>query len=125
MTLDYVIPSLRELYIEMYWVYFYRETKKLQASRQSWILDWIPGRGFRIQGKGFQFLSVELLDPVFQSLVGFQIPWAVFRIPEPRIPVSASKNFPDSGIWIPLHVALNYMERPRSTFYYNKGWRKT
>ena len=58
----------------MYSVYFYRETKKLQASRESWILDWIPRRGFRIQGKGFQFLSVELLDPVFQSLVGFQIP---------------------------------------------------
>ena len=44
----------------------------------------------------------------YQSLVGFQTPWAVFRIRKPRIPdsaskfspipVSASKNFPDSGI---------------------------
>ena len=30
---------------------------------------------------------------------------AVFRISKPRIPDSTSKNFPDSGIRIPLHWA--------------------
>ena len=34
----------------------------------------------------------------FHSLVGFRIPWAVLRIPKPRIPDSITKNFPDSGI---------------------------
>ena len=48
---------------------------------------------FWISGTGFQFLSVGL-DSGFQSLVGF-------RIPKPRI----IRDFPDSGIQIPLHVA--------------------
>ena len=53
------------------------------------------------------------LDSGFQLLVEFRIPWAVFRIPKSRIwdatrkfsliPNSTSKNFPDSGIPIPLH----------------------
>ena len=38
---------------------------------------------------GFQTLDSSFcqwnLDSVFQSLVGFRIPWAVFRIPKPRI----------------------------------------
>ena len=56
---------------EMYSVYFYVETiKKLHALRQSWILDWIPRRGFPIQGTGFQFLSVELgpCIPIFSGI---------------------------------------------------------
>ena len=52
---------------------------------------------FRIPGTGLQFLS----DPGFWTpivyLVGFRIPWAVFRIPKPRIPDSISKIFPDFG----------------------------
>ena len=46
------------------------------------------------------------LDSGFQSLVGFRIPSAVFRIPKPRIPDSTSKKFLDSGIRIPLHGAM-------------------
>ena len=38
-----------------------------------------------------------MLDSGLQSLVGFWIPWSVFRIPKPRIPDSKSKIFPDSG----------------------------
>ena len=41
---------------------------------------------------GFQTLDSSFcqwnLDSVFQSLVSFRIPWAVFRIPKPRIPDS-------------------------------------
>ena len=44
-------------------------------------------------------------DSGFQSLVGFRIPSAGFRIPKPRIPDSRSKKFLDSGIRIPLHGA--------------------
>ena len=36
------------------------------------------------------------VDFGFRSLLGFWIPWAVFRIPKPRIPYSTSKNFPNS-----------------------------
>ena len=36
------------------------------------------------------------VDFGFRSLPGFRIPWAVFRIPKPRIPDSTSKNFPNS-----------------------------
>ena len=70
---------------------------------------------------GFQELDSSQwnLDSGFQSLVGFPILKAVFRIPKPRtpdstgkisrIPDSTSKNFPDSGFheqkfpgfWIP------------------------
>ena len=46
-----------------------------------------------------------MLDAGFQSLVGFRIPSAGFRIPNTRIPDSTSKKFLDSGIRIPLHGA--------------------
>ena len=45
------------------------------------------------------------LDSRFQSLVGFRILSAGFRIPKPRIPDSTSKIILDSGIRIPLHGA--------------------
>ena len=45
------------------------------------------------------------LDSGFQSLVGFRILSAGFRIPKPRIPDSRSEKFLDSGIRIPLHRA--------------------
>ena len=47
----------------------------------------------------------------FQSLVGFRILSAVFRIPRPRIPDSGSKKFLDSGIRIPLHRGIHYSWR--------------
>ena len=46
------------------------------------------------------------LDSGFQSLVGFRILSAGFRIPKPRIPDSTSKKFLDSRIRIPLHGAI-------------------
>ena len=46
------------------------------------------------------------LDSGFQSLVGFRIPSAGFRIPKPRIPDSTRKKFLDSGFRIPLHGAI-------------------
>ena len=56
-------------------------------------------------------------------LVGFRIPWTVFRVPNPRIldfisknsriPDSTSRNFPGSGIQIPLHWAISYL-KPRA-----------
>ena len=70
--------------------------------RQFWILDptpWIPDSSYWIPDL-FHWNS----DSGFQLSVGFQIPTAVFRIPNPRIPDSTSKNFLDSGIRIPLHV---------------------
>ena len=63
-----------------------------------------------IDGFSFELVAqsnVEFgnLDSGFQSLVGFRIPSAGFRIPKPRIPDSTSKKFLDSGIRIPLHGA--------------------
>ena len=51
----------------------------------------------------------------FQSLVGFRILSAVFRIPKPRIPDSGSQKFLDSGIRIPLHGGIHYSwKEPKS-----------
>ena len=85
----------------MYSVYFYVETiKKLHAPRQYWILDWIPRRGFRIQGTGFQFLSVKLgpCIPIFSG-----IPDSLSCIPDSKAQ--------DSGFHkqkFPLHKALTW-----------------
>ena len=63
-------------------------------------IDWSPYvREYKtVLDSGFQILDSSLcqwnLDSGFQSLVGFQIPWAVFRIPKSRIPDSTRKNFP-------------------------------
>ena len=54
--------------------------------------------GFHAVDFGFQELDSGLfrsnLDPRFQSLMGFRIPWAVFQIPKPQIPDSSRKKFP-------------------------------
>ena len=63
---------------------------------------WIPRRGFLIPGTWLQFFLVESWIG-FQSLVGFRIRRALFRIPKPRIPDSTSKNFTDSRTRIPSH----------------------
>ena len=61
---------------------------------------------FHVTDSGFQLLDCSLCQQnfysSFQSLVGFRFPWAVFRIPKPRIPDSTRKNFSDYGIRIPL-----------------------
>ena len=55
---------------------------------------------------GFQVLDSSLcqwnFDFGLQSLVGFRIPWVVFRIPKSMIPDSTSKfsQIPHSGYWI-------------------------
>ena len=58
-----------------------------------WFL--IARHRFRIPGTGFQIFVSGTWTP---DLVEFRIPWAVFRIPKPRIQDSTSKDFPDSGI---------------------------
>ena len=52
---------------------------------------WIPRRGFRIPSTGFRIFCQCSVDSRFQSLMGFRIPWSVFRIQKPRIPDSTSK----------------------------------
>ena len=54
------------------------------------------------------------LDSQFQSLVKFQILWAVLWILKPRNPDCTSKIFPDFGIENPLHWAKLFC-------YFNEG----
>ena len=57
--------------------------------------------GFHAVDSRFQLLDSSLcqwnLDSGFQSLVGFRIPGAVFRIPKSKIP--------DSSYWFPVFVS--------------------
>ena len=69
---------------------------------------WLPHHGFRIPGIEFRILCQSSLNSGFQSLVGFQIPCAVFWIPKPRILDFTSKTLPDLRIRISLHGATNY-----------------
>ena len=77
--------------------------------RQSWILNttlWIS-----------DILSVELGFRIPMALAGFQIPWAVFRIPKPMILDSTSKNFPNSRKRLTLNGAnWKYVYVHRLTF---------
>ena len=60
--------------------------------------------GLHAVDSGFQVLDSCLflwnLDSRFESFI------VAFRIPKPMIQDSASKIFPDSGIQMPLHVAV-------------------
>ena len=76
----------------------------------------------RLSIDGFSFKRVaqfnlewifSKLDSGFQSLVGFRILSAGFRIPKPRIPDSRGKKFLDSGIRIPLHGAIVWIDTLR------------
>ena len=95
---------------------------------------WIPRRGFWIPGRGLWFRAVDsgfravgsgfrAVDSGFRSVdSGFHavdstffvsdpsIPDSMSCIPDskPRIPVSTRKNFPDSGIPILLHDAIDF-----------------
>ena len=98
----------------------------LRVTKSKTVLD----SGFHPMDSGFQVLDFGPcqwnLDSGFQSLVGFRIPWAVFQIPEPRIPDSTSKiariqdsrnkilsdSNPDSLTWGDHSVQL-----PSFTFY--------
>ena len=55
--------------------------------RQSWILD--------SRNSVDSSLWKRILDSEFQSLMGFRTPWAIFRIPKPRIPDSTRNIFPE------------------------------
>ena len=76
--------------------------------RQSWILD------FHAVDSGFQVLDSNFcqwnLGSGFQSLVGFRIPWAVFRgaIHSTKIPTGNGPVFRDFSGWIePIHRVLD------------------
>ena len=71
--------------------------------------------GFRVLDSG---LVQWNLDSEFHSLVGFSIPWAVFRIPKPRILDSTSKIFPDFGFYM-----SKFSQIPESGFPYMGGSR--
>ena len=74
------------------------------SSWQSYIVDsksWNPA-GLKVLGSS---LCQWNLDSGFHALVGIRVLWAVFRIPELRIPVCTSKLLPDSGFHIPIHGA--------------------
>ena len=59
---------------------------------------WIPHWGFWIPGTGFQYFSVELGFWITKFLlVGFQIPWAVFQIPQAKISWIPESEFPYMG----------------------------
>lgn len=77
---------------------FGRSARPMYGPESKTVLD----SGFHVKDSGFQVLDSSLyqrnLDSGFQSLVRFRILSAVFRIPKPRIPDSASNNFPDCGI---------------------------
>ena len=63
--------------------------------------------GLQVLDSGF---SVNVNETGFQSLVGFGIPSAEFRIPPAKISRtldSTGTNFPDYGIRIPLRVSIN------------------
>ena len=77
----------------------------------------VKGNGKTVMDSGFHAVESRFqvvsslcqwnLDSEFQSLAGFWIPWAIFRILKSRIADSTSKKFPDSGIWIPLNGATD------------------
>ena len=71
----------------------------------------IDGFSFeRVAQSNLKWIFSKLDSGQFQSLVGFRIPSAGFRIPKPRIPDFRSKKFLDSGIRIPLHGAIDWSQ---------------
>ena len=65
----------------------------------------LPNSNMR-EEKWILVLVVKIVSCI-QSLMGFRVPWAVFRFPKPRIPDSTNKtDIPDSRIPIPLRGAI-------------------
>ena len=54
----------------------------------------IPLNWFRTPATGFRIIWKWNLDSGFQSLMGFGIPWPVFRIPQPKISLIPESGFP-------------------------------
>ena len=67
---------------------------------------WNPHGGFRIPDTGFQYLSVDL---GFWILIVSWVPNSLSCIPDSKTQNSGfhKKNFPDSGMRIPLYGAKN------------------
>ena len=91
----------------MTFVVLFAPCKGIQDS----LVFWIPRHGFRIPATGFHYLSVErgFWIPIVNGIPDFFIlsfPGVVFRIPEPRIPDSTIKSFPDSRIQILIYGAI-------------------
>ena len=84
--------------------------KITKTPKESITWRFFPLHGFRSPGTGFQSLSVErgFWIPPFS---GFRIPWAVFRIPEPRIPQANISRILYSGIRVPLPGANGRVKR--------------
>ena len=81
--------------------------------------------GFHIVVSRLQVLDSSLcqwnLDSWFHSVVRIQR--AVLPIPKPRIPDSTSKNFPDSGIQISLHLGVTITFQGQIQEFLIGGWR--
>ena len=81
--------------------------------------------GFHIVVSRLQVLDSSLcqwnLDSWFHSVVRIQR--AVLPIPKPSIQDSTSKNFPDSGIQIPLHLGVTITFQGRIQEFLIGGWR--
>ena len=81
--------------------------------------------GFHVVVSRFQVLDSSLcqwnLDSRLHSVVRIQR--AILPIPKPRIPDSTSKNFPDSGIQIPLHLGVTINFQGRIQEFLIGGWR--
>ena len=98
-------------------IWFFATCKRIQDS----LGFRTPRRGFRIPSTGFWILCQGNLDPRFQLLVGFWIPYAGFRFPEPRIPDFTSKSLqiPDSSSKkvsrFPSYTVQNASENDRKT----------
>ena len=71
------------------------------------ILIWILYSGFHALVPGFFVSETWIPD---RWLVRFQIPWAVFQIPKPRILDSGSKNFSDSECTVDLFQTRYFVE---------------
>ena len=98
------------------WLYLSASCKVIQDS----LGFWIPRHGFRIPATGFRVLCQWNLDSRYQSLVGFQIPGAVFWIPKPRILDYTSKfslildfKNPHSLTWAIPYLTQRERWRPR------------
>ena len=73
-----------------------------------YVSRWFPTPWFPDSRYSFLILCRWNLDSGLQLLVGFRIPWAVFRNWKPRIPESISKNCPKSGMRIHEHGAISF-----------------
>ena len=85
-------------------------------------MDWIPGCGFQIPGTGFRILCQWNLDSRFQSVVGFRVPLAVFRIPKPRFQIPQAKISPNPETGLPYIGRRDSVKRSGFFFSFPLTW---